>query len=250
MPFTESTYEQAVIELFEQMGYTHLYAPDMERDYESPLLDSVLLDSLVRINKKLPPQAIEEAVNKLKSFDSVSLLEKNRTFMEYLQNGVEVKYFEKGEERSGIVYLLSHKPENNSFLVVNQFTYIENGNNRRPDMILFVNGLPLVLMELKSPSKDEVGAENAYHQIRNYMQDIPSLFIYNAICVISDLSINKAGTITSGFDRFMEWKPRTAVMRIPKLPSSTPFLKECSKKNGCWIFSKTFFFFLETARIL
>ena len=90
MPFTESTYEQDVIELFEQMGYTHLYAPDMERDYESPLLDSVLLDSLVRINKKLPPQAIEEAVNKLKSFDSVSLLEKNRTFMEYLQNGTGV----------------------------------------------------------------------------------------------------------------------------------------------------------------
>ena len=81
---------------------------------------------------------------------------------------------------------------------------IENGNNRRPDIILFINGLPLVLMELKSPSKDEVGAENAYHQIRNYMQDIPSMFYYNAICVISDLSTNKAGTITSGLDRFME----------------------------------------------
>lgn len=87
-------------------------------------------------------------------------------------------------------------------------TFIENGNNRRPDIILFVNGLPLVLMELKSPSKDEVGAENAYNQIRNYMQDIPSMFYYNAVCVISDLSTNKAGTITSGLDRFMEWKTK------------------------------------------
>lgn len=92
--------------------------------------------------------------------------------------------------------------------MVNQFTFLENGNNRRPDIILFINGLPLVLMELKSPAKDEVGAENAYNQIRNYMQDIPSMFYYNAICVISDLSTNKAGTITSGLDRFMEWKTK------------------------------------------
>lgn len=209
MPFTESTYEQAVIELFEQMGYTHLYAPELERDYESPLLDAVLVDSLVRINKELPPEAIQEAVGKLKSFEGGSLVEKNRVFMDYLQNGIEVKYFANGEERAAIVYLLDYqKPENNTFQVVNQFTYIENGNNRRPDILLFVNGLPLVLMELKSPSKDEVGAENAYNQIRNYMQDIPSLFLYNAICVISDLSTNKAGTITSGFDRFMEWKTK------------------------------------------
>ena len=90
----------------------------------------------------------------------------------------------------------------------NQYTFVENGNNRRPDIILFINGMPLVLMELKSPSKDEVGAENAYNQIRNYMQDIPSMFYYNAICVISDLSTNKAGTITSELDRFMEWKTK------------------------------------------
>lgn len=92
--------------------------------------------------------------------------------------------------------------------MVNQYTFVENGNNRRPDIILFINGLPLVLMELKSPSKDEVGAENAYNQIRNYMKDIPSMFYYNAVCVISDLSTNKAGTITSGLDRFMEWKTK------------------------------------------
>ena len=209
MHFTEDMFEQAVIELFENMGYTHIYAPDMERDYSSPLLDSVLMDSLVKLNKGLPLDAITEAINKLRNFDTGSLLQKNMQFMDYLQNGIQVRYFVKGEERTSIVYLLDYKTvANNSFYVVNQFTYIENGNNRRPDIILFVNGLPLVLMELKSPSKDEVNAENAYNQIRNYMQDIPSIFNYNAICVISDLTTNKAGTITSGLDRFMEWKTK------------------------------------------
>lgn len=209
MHFTEDMFEQAVIELFENMGYTHIYAPDMERDYSSPLLDSVLMDSLVKLNKGLPLDAINEAINKLRNFDTGSLLQKNMQFMDYLQNGIPVRFFVKGEERTSIVYLIDYKTvSNNSFYVVNQFTYIENGNNRRPDIILFINGLPLVLMELKSPSKDEVNAENAYNQIRNYMQDIPSIFNYNAICVISDLTTNKAGTITSGLDRFMEWKTK------------------------------------------
>jgi len=212
MHFTEDMFEQAVIELFENMGYTHIYAPDMERDYSSPLLDSVLMDCLVKLNKGLPLEAITEAVAKLRNFDTGSLLQKNMQFMDYLQNGLPVKYFHKGEERNSIVYLVDYKNvKNNEFYVVNQFTYIENGNNRRPDIILFINGLPLVLCELKSPSKDEVNAENAYNQIRNYMQDIPGMFIYNAICVISDLTTNKAGTITSGLDRFMEWKSKDGI---------------------------------------
>lgn len=208
-PFTEDTYEQAIVELFENMGYEHLYGPELERDYSSPLLESYLQESLPRINKGLPQDAINEALSKIMNFDSGNLLQKNATFMDYLQNGITVKYFVNGEERSSLVYLIDYKNiKNNSFYVVNQFTVIENGNNRRPDVILFINGLPLVLMELKSPSKDEVGVENAYNQICNYIHDIPSMFYYNAICVISDLSINKAGTITSGLDRFMEWKTK------------------------------------------
>lgn len=210
MHFTEDMFEQAVLELLEKMGYIHIYAPDMNRtDYSSPILENELRDALVRLNKKLPLEAIDEAVAKLKTFDTGSLVQKNMVFMDYLQNGITVKYFSKGEERSSIVYLLDYaKVDNNTFYAVNQYTYIENGNNRRPDIILFVNGLPLVLMELKSPSQEEAGVENAYNQIRNYMRDIPSMFIYNAICVISDLSTNKAGTITSGLDRFMEWKTK------------------------------------------
>lgn len=209
MFFTEDTFEQAIIELFENMGYAHIYAPNLERDYSSPLLDDVLHESLARVNRGLSREAIEEAYSRLKNFDSGSLVQKNMLFMDYLQNGITVKVYEKGEEHSVIVRLIDYdEPDRNSFYVVNQFTFLENKNNRRPDVILFINGLPLVLMELKSPSKDEVSAENAYHQIRNYMQDIPSMFYYNAICVISDLSTNKAGTITSGLDRFMEWKTK------------------------------------------
>ena len=208
--FTEDTFEQAVIELLENMGYTHIYAPDMNRtDYSRPLLDDVLRDCLVRLNRNLPVTAIDEAILKLNDFDAGSLLQKNMVFMDYLQNGITVKYAVNGEERSSVVRLIDYTDAaKNDFYVVNQYTFVENGNNRRPDVILFINGMPLALMELKSPSKDEVGAENAYNQIRNYMQDIPSLFYYNAICVISDLSTNKAGTITSGLDRFMEWKTK------------------------------------------
>ena len=208
--FTEDTFEQAVIELLENMGYTHIYAPDMNRtDYSRPLLDDVLRDCLVRLNRNLPVTAIDEAILKLNDFDAGSLLQKNMVFMDYLQNGITVKYAVNGEERSSVVRLIDYTDAaKNDFYVVNQYTFVENGNNRRPDVILFINGMPLALMELKSPSKDEVGAENAYNQIRNYMQDIPSLFYYNAICVISDLSTNKACTITSGLDRFMEWKTK------------------------------------------
>ena len=154
--------------------------------------------------------------------------------MDYLQNGITVKYAVKGEERSSVVKLIDYADaDKNDFYVVNQYAFVENGNNRRPDIILFINGLPLVLMELKSPSKDEVGAENAYNQIRNYMKDIPSMFYYNAICVISDLSSNKAGTITSGLDRFMEWKTKDGDYENTAYAQFDTFYEGCSRKPGC-----------------
>lgn len=207
--FTEADYEKSVTELFQNLGYSYIYAPELERDYSCPVLESTLQDCLVKVNQNLPYAAIIEAIGKLRDFDAGSLLQRNEILMNYLQNGIPVKYVEAGEERTNIVYLIDYdNVDHNDFCVLNQFTYIENGNNRRPDVIVFVNGLPLVVIELKSPSKDEVGAENAYHQIRNYIHDIPSLFIYNAFCVISDLSVTKAGTLTSGLDRFMEWKSK------------------------------------------
>ncbi len=208
MPFTEANYENSVVELFENMGYKHIYGPDIARDFKSHVYDEILLDSLYRLNKSLPEDAIAEALEKLKNFENGELIQKNAVFMDYLQNGVTVRYFENGTERSAIVYLVDYKnAENNSFIVANQWTFIEN-SNKRPDVILFINGLPLVIIELKSPSREETDASEAYLQLRNYMQEIPSMFIYNAVCVLSDQLTSKAGTITSGEDRFMEWKTK------------------------------------------
>lgn len=205
--FIEANYENSIIELFQNdLGYEHAYGPDIERDFYSPLYEEVLVDSLYRLNKGLPDAAIQDALFKLKNFEIGELVQKNSTFMDYLQNGIPVSFFVNGEERSSIVYLVDYKNvDNNSFIVANQWTFIEN-SEKRPDIILFLNGLPVVLVELKSPSRENTDVSEAYRQLRNYMQEIPSMFIYNAICVMSDHLTSKAGTITSGEDRFMEWK--------------------------------------------
>ena len=207
--FREEDYEKSLIELFQNdLEYEYVYGPDIERDFYSPFYEDILIESLYRINHGATNDAIQDALFKLKNYENGELVQKNAIFMDYLQNGIPVRYFVDGEERSSIVYLVDYKnPENNSFIVANQWTFIEN-SNKRPDLILFLNGLPIVLMELKSPSREETDASEAYRQLRNYMQEIPSMFIYNAICVMSDQLISKAGTITSGEDRFMEWKTK------------------------------------------
>ena len=207
--YREEDYENSLIELFQNdLEYEYVYGPDIERDFYSPFYEDVLIEYLYRINHGVANDAIQDALFKLKNFENGELVQKNAIFMDYLQNGIPVRYFVDGEERSSIVYLVDYKnSENNSFVVANQWTFIEN-SNKRPDLILFLNGLPIVLMELKSPSREETDASEAYRQLRNYMQEIPSMFIYNAICVMSDQLISKAGTITSGEDRFMEWKTK------------------------------------------
>lgn len=208
MPYTEEKYENAIIQLFEEMGYTHAYGPAVDRDYRIPLYMDELTAALYRLNPTLPDDAISNALFKLQNFENGKLVQKNAVFMDYLQNGIEVRYTDKGEERSALCYLIDYaNTDNNSFIVANQWTFIEN-DEKRPDVLLFINGLPVVLMELKSPSREETDASEAYTQIRNYMHSIPSMFIYNAICVMSDLSENRAGTITSGEDRYMEWKTK------------------------------------------
>ena len=206
--YTEADYENSIIELFQNMGYRYVYAPDLERDFRSPLYEKELLSALHRLNPKMSEDAIADTLFKLKNFENAELVQKNELFMDYLQHGIEVRYFVKGEERSGLVYIVDYRnPDNNSFVVANQWTFIEN-SNKRPDVLLFLNGLPVVLIELKSPFREETDASEGYQQIRNYMQEIPSMFIYNCICVISDHLTSKAGTITSGEDRFMEWKTK------------------------------------------
>ena len=206
--FDEAAYESSLIELFRNMGYQYAYGPEVERDLTSPLYETVLLESLHRINPNLPENAFSDALYRLKNYENGELVLKNAIFMDYLQNGIPIRFLENGEEKSSICYLVDYKNvDKNSFIVANQWTFIEN-SNKRPDVILFVNGLPIVLIELKSPSREETSASEGYTQIRNYMHEIPSMFIYNAICVMSDQVTNKAGTITSGEDRYMEWKTK------------------------------------------
>ncbi len=206
--YTESNYENAVIGLFrDELNYDYVYAPNIDRDFRSPLYDEVLEESLRRINKGVPYEAIQDALFRLRNFENGELVQKNAVFMDYLQNGIQARYTEKGEERAALVYLIDYENiDNNSFIAANQWTFIENCE-KRPDIILFVNGLPLVVIELKSPSRENTDASEGYRQLRNYLKhDIPSMFIYNAVLVMSDQLTSKAGTITSGEDRFMEWK--------------------------------------------
>ena len=146
--YTEANYENSILELFQSnLGYEYAYGPNIERDFYNPLYESVLIDSLYRLNKNLPSDAIQEALFKLKNFENGELVQKNAVFMDYLQNGISIRYFEKGEEHSAIVYLVDYKnPNNNSFIVANQWTFIEH-SNKRPDIILFLNGLPVVIIE-------------------------------------------------------------------------------------------------------
>ena len=219
--YDEAAYENALIDLFTNtLGYTHVYGPDIERDWHSPLYDSVLEDSIRRLNPKAAPGAIDEALLKLRHFENAELKKKNAVFMDYLQNGIEVSYHQNGETKSDIIYIADFENagtpgDKNSYIVVNQWTFIEN-SNKRPDILLFLNGLPVCLFELKSPSREQTDASEAYTQIRNYMQEIPSMFIYNCICVMSDMLTSKAGTITSGEDRFMEWKSQRSSPRETK----------------------------------
>lgn len=208
MSFTEGSYENALIALFENMGYQYLYGPDIERDYYTPFYEEQVLDSLSAVNPDKPLTAIHEAIAKLKDIDIGSLTQKNEIFMDYLQHGIEVSYFDGKEQRNEIVYLIdsAHIHQNN-FQIVNQWTFVEH-SEKRADMVVFINGLPLVIIELKSPSREETDASEAYLQLRNYMKEIPSLFIYNVFCVMSDMACSKAGTITSKEDRYMEWKTK------------------------------------------
>ena len=207
--FAEDNYEQAVVELFENMGYMHIYGPDMQlRDYRSPFIDEVLRERLEKLNPGLPEEGLQDVLRKLTTFENAELVQKNERFMDYLQNGIPVRYYVNGEARDTLAYLIDyHRAENNIFIVANQWTFVEN-SEKRPDVILFVNGLPLVMIELKSPSREETNVSDAYLQLRNYMQEIPTLFIYNAICVMSDMAESRAGTITSGEERFMAWKTK------------------------------------------
>ena len=214
--FTEDLLEEAAIEILQSLGYDYVFGPDIslggdyeERlDYREVVLGNRVKDALFRINKGIPTEALEEAYRRIITFNSPMLEENNRSFHRLLTEGIDVSFAEDGNIRTKNVQIVDFSEEgikNNEFLVINQFTIIEN-EERRPDLLIFVNGIPLVIIELKSASDENVGIESAYNQIQTYKKDIPSLFNYNAFCILSDGINAKAGTITSNEERYMNWR--------------------------------------------
>ena len=200
MSFTEDNYEKAVIALFEQMGYRYLYGPDIERDYYVPFYEEQLLLSLANLNRGKPQAALQEAVGKLKDIDTGSLAQKNERFMDYLQHGIEVSYFDGREQRNDLVYLIDYAhTERNDFQIVNQWTFVEH-SEKRADLVVFVNGLPLVVMELKSPSREETDASEAYRQLQLHAGDSV------AVCVQRFLRNERHGLL-EGRNHYQQGRP-------------------------------------------
>lgn len=216
--FTESDLEQAALEWFEELNYEKAYGPEISPEGEYPerqfyhdvILKDRLRDSLIRINKHVPREAIEEAIKVVEVPRSPSLLINNKAFQKMITDGIDVQYqAANGEYPTEKVWLFDTDPDrigNNDFLVVNQFTVVENQGEKRPDIVVFVNGLPIAVFELKSASNEEVGISDAYHQVQTYKGAIPSLFTYNSFLVISDGVNARVGTLTANEDRFMMWR--------------------------------------------
>ncbi len=203
--FKESNVEEAIIEQLQELGYGYQYGPEIERDYKEPILKDVFYDSLYKINKGITEDIVDEVYRKVRNFRNVDLVEANYEFYHMLYAGVEVPI--EGD-RTFVARLIDRNNiENNLFQVINQYTVIEY-KEKRPDVVVFINGIPLIVFELKNAINEDTTIENAYNQIKNYQEDIRNLFYYNAFSVISDGINARIGTITADFNRFMTWKSK------------------------------------------
>lgn len=184
------------------------------------MLSGRLLQALQRINPKMPPAILQGALKEVERIHSPELLTSNEAFHRLLTEGVKVSTHQESGERGDIVWLVDFiHPENNEFLVINQFTVIENNVNKRPDLVLFVNGMPLVVIELKNPTDENTTLKSAFKQLETYKQAISGLFTYNALLVISDGLEAKAGSLSAGLTRFMAWKTADGKTEASKLVS-------------------------------
>jgi type I restriction enzyme, R subunit len=230
----EAQVEIVTVDYFRELGYEYIHGPFIAPDSEAPeradygqvVLTRRLQDAMARINPDVPDEAIEDALRQVTRTESPSLLVNNRTFHRMLTDGVDVSWRENGAERHGKVWLMERDPaklDDNAFLVVNQFTVIEDlsagqagKRNRRPDIVVFINGLPLGVIELKNPAEEKVTLRHAFNQLQTYKADIPSLFVFNEALVISDGYGARAGTLTSGWDRFQPWRTIEGDALAPK----------------------------------
>lgn len=210
----ESDLEKLFLEILSNIGYSIAFGPDLspggkyqEREYSESILSERLREHLRIINPEFPEEAIEDAVRRVRKNQNQDLINNNHDFHNLLVNGVDVEYRNKDSIRHGKIFLFDFNHiDNNEFLAVNQFTMVENRHERRPDIILFINGIPVVIIELKNPQDENATIWNAYSQINTYMNEIPSIFRFNELCIISDGIESRYGTITSPRERFSQWK--------------------------------------------
>lgn len=230
---TESQIESFAIQLFEQLGYKSLYGPDIAPDGSAPLRTSfeevvmkgILQRAVKRINHDLPSDVCDDAVNEVLRIASPDLLANNELFHRMLTEGVSVSVHQEGAERGELVWLVDFdNPLNNDFAVINQYTIVENGRNKRPDLILFVNGLPLVVIELKNAADENATLQSAFRQVETYKEAIPSLFTYNELIVVSDGLEARAGSLSAGFSRMMAWKSADGKAEASRLVSQLEVL--------------------------
>lgn len=214
-PITEDSIEQSAIETLQQQGWDYANGRDISPEglfcdregFGEVVLVNRLRAAISTINPHIPSDAQEAAVQKVLRIASPDLLHDNEEFHRLLVEKVKIPYQQNGYERSHEVALIDFdNPANNQFLVVNQFTIIEKGQNKRPDVLLFVNGIPLVVIELKNAASENADINSAYQQIQTYKAIIPSLFTYNAFCIISDGLECRGGSVSADLSRYMTWK--------------------------------------------
>jgi type I restriction enzyme R subunit len=253
---TESVVEEATISWLKELGYILLFGPDIapgelfaEREsYGEVILINRLRSVLAKINPNIPEEAREEAIRKVMRAEHPSLIENNRRFHRYLVDGVPVEYQKENRNIHDQVWLIDFSdPENNDWLAINQYTVIEERHNRRPDVVVFVNGLPLAVIELKNPANENATALDAFKQFQTYKAEIPSLFVFNEALVASDGLAARAGTLTSDWERFMPWRTVEGDDLAPKeLPQVEVLIKGIFEKQRFLDLIRYFIVFEET----
>ena len=257
-PITENIIEESAIEILQSQGWEYVNGKEIspeglfcEREnYQQVILPDRLRNAIAKINPHIPQDAQEAAVQKVLRIYSPVLLHNNEEFHKLLVEKVKIPYQQNGYERSYEVALVDFEnTSNNQFLVVNQYTIIENNQNKRPDVILFVNGLPLVVIELKNASDENASIRKAYEQIQTYKAIIPSLFTYNTVCIISDSLECKAGSVSADFSRYMTWKTSDGLKEASRFkPQLETLLKGMLQPSTLLDLIRNFIVFEKTKR--
>ena len=214
--FNENTVELAALEYFAELGYRTLHGPDIapgepgaERDsYEEVFLWGRLRDAIRRVNPGTSPALVDEAIKRVRRAESQSPIDENYRLHQLITEGVPVEHRDAdGALRTSRLWLVDfEQPENNDWVAINQFTIVENGKNRRPDVLVLVNGMPLALLELKNPAAEHATLKSAWNQVQTYRQDIPSVFVPNAVTVISDGTSAAMSSYAGAFEHYAPWK--------------------------------------------